>query len=131
MTCKYQYRQVFFAKNSQSQGKTRKPLCSHRLQWEICYQLPVIICHARCQISREYPSCRPNSHPQYIRDKYMIGQFDVHMNINIVTPDIESLVVKISLRIDYCYARPFGSALLKLKYFFHFKVYYSLLCIIK
>ena len=34
----------------------------------------------------------------YIRGKYTIGQFDVHLNINIVSPDIESLVVNISLK---------------------------------
>ena len=30
--------------------------------------------------------------------KYTISQFDEFMNINVVTPDIESLVVKISLK---------------------------------
>ena len=32
----------------------------------------------------------------YISDKYTTGQFDEHMNINVVSSDIESLVVKIS-----------------------------------
>ena len=34
----------------------------------------------------------------YVNDKYTISQFDEFMNINVVTPDIESLVVKISLK---------------------------------
>ena len=34
----------------------------------------------------------------YISDKYTISQFDEHMNINVVSPDIESLLVKISLK---------------------------------
>ena len=34
----------------------------------------------------------------YMCDKYTISQFDEHMNINVVSPDIESLVVKISLK---------------------------------
>ena len=34
----------------------------------------------------------------YINDKYTISQFDESMNINAVSPDIESLVVKISLK---------------------------------
>ena len=34
----------------------------------------------------------------YISDKYTIIQFDEHMNINVVSSDIESLVVKVSLK---------------------------------
>ena len=35
------------------------------------------------------------------------------------------------LRIDYCDACPFGSALFKFRYLFRFEVYYSLLYIIE
>ena len=55
----------FLAEKYRKFGRTGELLFCHRRQCETRYQLPVLICHARCQNSREYTPRRPNPRTQY------------------------------------------------------------------
>ena len=73
---------IFCSEAPKIQGAGEPPFY-HWHQCVLHYQLPVLISHARCQISREYRSCRPNPHTQY-RLVTMLVKKKINMYRNVV-----------------------------------------------